>query len=101
VVVSTKGELKVSLCKGRLRGIFNPVQYDFDETLRLRVAPVRSRFQLPINANTLPAARTLLEKYDLSSVKTLVDVGSRGGGVAITITKACPHIKALRLTCRR
>ena len=47
-----------------------------------------------INANTLPAARTLLEKYDLSSVKTLVDVGSGGGGVAITITKAYPHIKA-------
>jgi hypothetical protein len=29
-----------------------------------------------INANTLPAARSLLEKYDLSSAKTLVDVGS-------------------------
>lgn len=47
-----------------------------------------------INSNTVPAARALLEKYDLSSVKTLVDVGSGGGGVAITITKACPHIKA-------
>lgn len=47
-----------------------------------------------INASTVPAARALLEKYDLSSVKTLVDVGSGGGGVAITITKACPQIKA-------
>jgi hypothetical protein len=47
-----------------------------------------------INANTVPAARTLLEKYDLSSAKTLVDVGSGGGGLAITITKAYPHIKA-------
>jgi SAM-dependent methyltransferase len=47
-----------------------------------------------INANTVSAARALLEKYDFSSVKTLVDVGSGGGGVAITITKACPHIMA-------
>jgi hypothetical protein len=45
--------LKVSLCKGRLRGIFNPVQRDFDETLRLQVAPVRSRFQLPIGQELL------------------------------------------------
>jgi cyclopropane fatty-acyl-phospholipid synthase-like methyltransferase len=47
-----------------------------------------------INANTVSAARALLEKYDLSSVKTLVDVGSGGGGVAIPITKAYPHIMA-------
>jgi cyclopropane fatty-acyl-phospholipid synthase-like methyltransferase len=47
-----------------------------------------------INANTIPAARTLLDKYDFASIKTLVDVGSGGGGLAITITKACPHIKA-------
>ncbi len=47
-----------------------------------------------INAGTVPAAQTLLERFDLSSVKTLVDVGSGGGGVAITITKACPHIRA-------
>ncbi|MGZ8465593.1 MAG: methyltransferase [Candidatus Binatia bacterium] len=52
------------------------------------------KFLRNINANTVPAARTLLEKYDLSSVKTLVDVGSGGGGVAITIAKAFPHIKA-------
>ncbi|MGH7816596.1 MAG: hypothetical protein ACREOR_04335, partial [Candidatus Binatia bacterium] len=26
-----RGELKVSLCKGRFRGIFNPAQDDFDE----------------------------------------------------------------------
>jgi hypothetical protein len=42
-----KGETKLT-CKGRLRGIFNPVQRDFDETLWLQVSPVRSRFQLPI-----------------------------------------------------
>jgi precorrin-6B methylase 2 len=52
------------------------------------------KFLRNINANTIPAARALLEKYDFSSTKTLVDVGSGGGGLAITITKACPQIKA-------
>jgi cyclopropane fatty-acyl-phospholipid synthase-like methyltransferase len=47
-----------------------------------------------INANTVPATCALLERYDLSTVKTLLDVGSGGGGVAITITKAFPHIVA-------
>ena len=47
-----------------------------------------------INLQTVAAAHALLEKYDLSSARTLVDVGSGGGGLAITITKACPHIKA-------
>lgn len=43
---------------------------------------------------TIAAARALLEKYDFSSAKTLVDVGSGDGWLAITITKACPHINA-------
>jgi cyclopropane fatty-acyl-phospholipid synthase-like methyltransferase len=47
-----------------------------------------------INVNTIPAARALLDKYDFSSIKTLADVGSGGGGLAITITKTYPHIKA-------
>jgi SAM-dependent methyltransferase len=47
-----------------------------------------------INVLTIAAARALLEKYDLSLAKTLVDVGSGGGGLAITITKACPQITA-------
>jgi 2-hydroxy-4-(methylsulfanyl)butanoate S-methyltransferase len=47
-----------------------------------------------INMNTVSAARALLDRYDFSTAKTLVDVGSGGGGLAITITKACPHIKA-------
>jgi SAM-dependent methyltransferase len=47
-----------------------------------------------INANTVSTARALLANYDLSSVKTLVDIGSGGGGLAITIAKACPHIRA-------
>lgn len=52
------------------------------------------KFLRNINANTVPAARDLLDKYDFSSIETLADIGSGGGGLAITITKACPHIKA-------
>jgi len=51
-------------------------------------------FLRTINVNTVPAARALLEKYDFSSVKTLADVGSGGAGLAITISKAHPHIRA-------
>jgi hypothetical protein len=51
-------------------------------------------FLRTINVNTVPAARTLLEKYDFSSVRTLADVGSGGAGLAITISKAHPHIRA-------
>jgi len=51
------------------------------------------KFLRNINANTVPAARTLLDKFDFSSTETLVDVGSGGAGLAITITKAYPHIK--------
>jgi 2-hydroxy-4-(methylsulfanyl)butanoate S-methyltransferase len=51
-------------------------------------------FLRSINANTVPAARTLIEKYDFSSVRTLVDVGSGGAGVAIMISKAFPNIVA-------
>jgi SAM-dependent methyltransferase len=52
------------------------------------------KFLRNINASTVPAARALLERYDFSSIKTLVDVGSGGGGLAITITNAGPHISA-------
>lgn len=55
------------------------------------------KFLRNINALTISAARALLDKYDFSSIKTLVDVGSGGAGLAITITKACPHIKATAL----
>lgn len=51
-------------------------------------------FLRSINANTVPSARTLVEKYDFSSVRTLLDVGSGGAGVAITLTKAFPKIAA-------
>jgi cyclopropane fatty-acyl-phospholipid synthase-like methyltransferase len=52
------------------------------------------KFLRNINALTISAARALLDKYDFSSIKTLVDVGSGGAGLAITITKSCPHIMA-------
>jgi len=47
-----------------------------------------------INASTVPSARALLQTADFSSVKALLDVGCGGAGMAITITKACPHITA-------
>jgi SAM-dependent methyltransferase len=63
---------------------------DFSSSPREEV----EKFLRAINARTVPAARTLLDKYDFSSVKTLADIGSGGAGLAITITRACPHIKA-------
>jgi tRNA A22 N-methylase len=52
------------------------------------------KFLRIINANTVPAARTLLDSVDFSSVKTMADIGSGGAGLAITISKAHPHIRA-------
>ena len=39
-------------------------------------------------------ARDLLERYDFSSYRTLLDVGGGSGGLAIAVTEACPHIEA-------
>jgi len=52
------------------------------------------KFLRNINANTVSSARGLVQSADFSSVKTLLDVGCGGAGMAITITKACPHISA-------
>ncbi len=52
------------------------------------------KFLRNINASTVPSARALLQTADFSSVKTLLDVACGGAGMAITITKACPHISA-------
>jgi SAM-dependent methyltransferase len=52
------------------------------------------KFLRRINARTVSAAHGLLTRYDFSSVKTLADVGSGGGGLAITMTKACPQLEA-------
>jgi len=52
------------------------------------------KFLRNINAGTVPSARALIRTGDLSSVETLLDVGCGGAGIAITITKAYPHITA-------
>ena len=39
-------------------------------------------------------ARDLLERYDFSSYRRLLDVGGGSGGLAIAVTEACPHIEA-------
>lgn len=46
-----------------------------------------------INVNTVAAAKSLLEKYDFSSITMLADVGSGGGGLAITMAKACRRLR--------
>lgn len=38
--------------------------------------------------------RGLVARYDLSSYRTLLDVGGGSGGLAIAVTEACPHIRA-------
>jgi tRNA1(Val) A37 N6-methylase TrmN6 len=43
---------------------------------------------------TIAAAQALLERYNFSSTKTLADVGCGAAGIAMTVTKACPHIQA-------
>jgi len=50
-----------------------------------------------INLLTVAAADALLQRYDFASVKTLADVGCGGAGIALTVTKACPHIRATAL----
>jgi len=40
------------------------------------------------------AGRELVARYDFSSCRTLLDVGGGSGGLAIAITKTCPHIRA-------
>jgi O-methyltransferase domain/Dimerisation domain len=50
-----------------------------------------------INVLSVAAAHALIERYDFSSTKTLADVGCGGAGIALTITKACPHIQAIAI----
>lgn len=59
------------------------------------------QFLRNINANTVSSARGLVQSADFSSVKTLLDVGCGGAGMAITITKACPHISATAVDLAR
>ena len=50
-----------------------------------------------INVRAVQSARALLERYDFTRIKTLVDVGSGCAGIALTMTKV-PSCKRLRLT---
>ena len=45
--------------------------------------------------------RDLVERYDFSSYKTLLDVGGGSGGLAISITEVCPHIQATVVDLRK
>ena len=44
--------------------------------------------------NTVATARNIVERYDLSSYRTLLDVGGGTGALAITVTESCPNIQA-------
>jgi 2-polyprenyl-3-methyl-5-hydroxy-6-metoxy-1,4-benzoquinol methylase len=46
-----------------------------------------------INVLTVAAGHYLLDRYDFSSTKTLADVGCGGAGLALTMAKACPHMR--------
>ena len=43
---------------------------------------------------TIAAVRALLERYDFSAYRTLLDVGGGTGGLSIAATEACPQLKA-------
>jgi SAM-dependent methyltransferase len=47
-----------------------------------------------INVRAVQSARALLERYDFTTTQTLVDVGCGCAGIALTMTKACPHMRA-------
>jgi hypothetical protein len=51
-------------------------------------------FLRQINVRTVVTAHELAERYDFSTAKTLVDVGGGGGGLALILTQACPHLQA-------
>jgi cyclopropane fatty-acyl-phospholipid synthase-like methyltransferase len=47
-----------------------------------------------INGRAVATAHDLIEHYDFSAVRTLVDVGGGGGGLALILTEMCPHLQA-------
>lgn len=47
-----------------------------------------------INARAVATAHELVERFDFASIRTLVDVGGGGGGLALILTQACPHLQA-------
>lgn len=52
------------------------------------------RFIRSMHPQALGYGRDLVARFDLSSYRTLLDVGGGSGGLAIAVTEACPHIKA-------
>jgi len=52
------------------------------------------KFYRSNHAQALRRGRELMTTYDLSSHRTLLDVGGGSGGLAIAITEANPHIEA-------
>jgi hypothetical protein len=46
-----------------------------------------------INMLTVAGANALLKRYNFSSTETLADVGCGGGGLAMAIAKAYPHMQ--------
>ena len=47
-----------------------------------------------IHAEAVAAARSLMERHDLSSARHLVDVGGGSGGLALTVADAFPQLHA-------
>ena len=47
-----------------------------------------------LNVGTVAVTQELVARYDFSSITTLADVGGGAGGLAITLTQACPHVQA-------
>jgi ubiquinone/menaquinone biosynthesis C-methylase UbiE len=47
-----------------------------------------------IHAEAVTAARELVARYDVSSARSLADVGGGSGGLALTVAHAYPHLHA-------
>jgi len=52
------------------------------------------RYIRNMHPETLGYGRDLLARFDLSSCRTLIDVGGGSGGLAMAVTEALPHIQA-------
>jgi hypothetical protein len=87
--IASQGSAKLTTAESLRTG---PPQahVDFSQSPREAVEAIRRRR----NVRTVATAQAWLEHYDFSSAQTRVDVGGGGGGLALLITKACPHLQA-------